>query len=432
MRRAWLVAILANATTSHAVGPRSTELHIHHGPPPKHVAEAVLFFDYAVVGAMRTTLLFSSKQLGGDSPWLLSVLESAFGLGQVTGALFIGKLSDYHGRRALLAVCLACSACAYALSGVALSAGSVALLLASRLPSGISKQTTTTARAIICDATSQEERASALSTLYACCALGYAVGPVFGGMVTESGRAHQLAWYGALGYAAITPALVLVLDETLPVTPEETGTSQGHQPRKPSLVWRRPALVRSLLVTGLPEAALVMHTAVAQPLLCRSLGLSPNQVGRLSAAQGLSAAVLSLSLLPRLFRDGWLDERRALFFTNVALLVASACLACFPSPAVLWAMLPMFVISVSLQRAASTSLVSKAAPSHARGEALGALDAISSLCRIVVPIIAAALASTRGGVRMPYAAMAALGGLGLLAWMLQGRAMLSASGEKQC
>ena len=154
---------------------------------PTHVAGAALFFDYAVVGAMRTTLAFASRSLGGG-PLLLALLESGFGMGQVGGALAVGRLSDMHGRRALLMACLCCSAVAYALAGSALQAGSVALLLLSRLPAGVSKQTTTTARAIVCDSTSPHERAGALSVLYACCALGYAVGPLVGGaLTTEDG-----------------------------------------------------------------------------------------------------------------------------------------------------------------------------------------------------------------------------------------------------
>ena len=69
--------------------------------------------------------------------------------------------------------------------------------------------------------------------------------------------------------------------------------------------------------------------------------------------------------------------------------------------------------AVSLQRAVSPSIVSKAAPADAQGEALGALDALSSLCRVVVPVSAGALVTWGGGPRAPYLAQAALGALGL-------------------
>lgn len=218
--------------------------------PPRRVAEAVVFFDYAGVGAMRTTLLFASKSLatGGGAPMLLSVFESAFGLGQVIGALLIGRLSDQFGRRALLNLCLCCSALAYALAGSALTASSTALLLLSRIPAGISKQTTTTCRAIVCDSTAPAERSSALSTLYACSALGYAFGPLLGGALTERGGQHIFAYLTAAGFAALAPSSFALLGETLPV-----AASTSARPK--AGVWHRPAVMRALLSCCLPEVA---------------------------------------------------------------------------------------------------------------------------------------------------------------------------------
>ena len=118
-------------------------------PQPRRVAQATVFLDYAAVGALRTTLLFSSKELApSHTPLLLGLLESAFGAGQIGGALVVGRLSDDFGRRALLLLCLCCSCVSYACAGAALFARSALLLLLSRLPAGISKQTTTTCRAV--------------------------------------------------------------------------------------------------------------------------------------------------------------------------------------------------------------------------------------------------------------------------------------------
>lgn len=442
------------------------------------VAQAVIFFDYAALGAMRTTLLYARASLGGG-PMLVAALESALGVGQVGGALAVGRLSDRRGRRALLGLCLCCSACAYTLAGTALTTGSVALLLLSRAPAGISKQTTTTCRAIVCDCVPAAQRSSALSTLYACSALGYAVGPLVGGALAERSRQHVLAYASALTFAAITPAVRLALDETSPLAalhspadtrattpvttrhtanglpsgasaprlplsqaavpaarPPYTGAAHGAQRtadgtrsaaaavagangaaaarQRHGSVWQQPAMLRALLSISLPEAALVMHTAISQPLLARHLCLSPAAVGRLSATQGLAAALLSLGPLPVCFRRRYLDERRAILLGAALIATASTVVACRPTLLVVCCCLPPLALAVSLQRAASASAVSRAAPANAQGEALGALDTVSSLSRIVVPLVAGALAA-RGGPRWPYAAQAALGALGLLA-----------------
>ena len=387
---------------------------------PQRVSNAVVFFDYLAVAAMRTILPYATKALAGSrSSMLLASLESAFGLGQVGGALTIGRLSDRHGRRVLLSTCLLCTALAYGLAGSALSTSSALLLLASRIPAGVSKQTTTTARAIVCDTTETSERAGALSTLYACSALGYAAGPLIGGVLMERGRPDLMAFAAACGFAFLTPAVATVLEETRPeqsVAPRTVEqTAAASSPRRSRLggAWSQPALRRALLQAALPEAALVMHTAVAKPLLAQNFDISSTTYGRLSSLQGLAAAFLSLGPLRALFRRGILSESNALLIVNALLLGASTYLACRPSVTAIWVTVLPLALAVSLQRAMSATIVSKAAPPDAQGDALGALDAVSSICRICVPLLAGLLA-TRGSAQAPFAAMAALGALGML------------------
>ena len=288
----------------------------------------------------------------------------------------------------LLALCLCCSALAFALAGAALSLGSAALLLFSRAPMGISKQTATTARAIVCDSTSPAERPSALAQLYACSALGYACGPLVGGVLTERGHQHYLAFGTAFGFATLAQAVWASLEETAPRPPMAAPPSTA-----PLYAWGRSMLWRSLLVCSLPEAALITHTTIAQPLLAQSLGCAPLQLGQLSAVQGLAAALVSLYPLPALFRRGILTERYALLVTNALVLVASTVLAWRPSIVAVWGCLLPLALAVSLQRAASVAIVSKATPAETQGNALGALDGVSSACRIVMPVLAGTLAA---------------------------------------
>ena len=385
---------------------------------PALVANACVFVDYMYVSAMRTTLLYASKTLAGGagSSMLLASLESAFGLGQIGGALTIGRMSDQHGRRVILSLCLACTTVAYGLSSVALTTGSILLLLLSRIPSGVSKQTTTVARAIICDTARADERASALSSLYASSTLGYALGPLLGGIFTERGKPVVIAALAACAFALLTPAVAILLKETRPPPPQLAHAAAALAPKSALMggAWRSPALRRALLQVALPEAGLVMHTAVAQPLLAQHVGLSPLQTGHLASAAGAAAFILSSGPLPALLRRGLVHERNALPIINGLLLLPSVYLACRPTVRAIWLCLPAYALSVSLQRAMSTALVSKAATADSQGDALGALDVINSMCRVVVPLTAGILA-TRGSARSPILAMAAIGALGMLA-----------------
>ena len=65
--------------------------------------------DYLGVGMMRTMMPFYAQKLAatsgsGGGGTLLGGLESAYGVGQMAGAAVLGRLSDIHGRRAVLMI----------------------------------------------------------------------------------------------------------------------------------------------------------------------------------------------------------------------------------------------------------------------------------------------------------------------------------------
>jgi MFS family permease len=120
------------------------------GASASRIVLAAVAVDYLAVGMMRTLLPFYGKQLGG-TPFTQGALEALYGAGQVLGSVVLGQWSDGRGRKAGLQVSFGGSAIGYALIAVAISgiAGdlSLALLLASRVPVGLAKQTITISRA---------------------------------------------------------------------------------------------------------------------------------------------------------------------------------------------------------------------------------------------------------------------------------------------
>jgi DHA1 family tetracycline resistance protein-like MFS transporter len=146
---------------------------------------AAVCVDYFAVGMMRTLLPFYGKQLGG-TPFTQGALEALYGAGQVVGSVILGRWSDQQGRKAGLAVSFAGSAIGYALvalsvSGVAGESFSLPLLLCSRVPVGLAKQTITISRAVLADVTEPAGRSVAMQRLYSAMAAGYIIGPSFGG-----------------------------------------------------------------------------------------------------------------------------------------------------------------------------------------------------------------------------------------------------------
>jgi MFS family permease len=164
---------------------------------------AAALVDYLGVGMMRTLIPFYAKRLvstaGGASggsvgvvstATLLGQLESAYGVGQLCGASVMGWVSDVAGRRTVLLITFLGSALGYTVAGLA---GSPAMLLYSRLPVGVAKQTVTVARAVIADCSEAGVARSVwMARLTAACGVGYSIGPVAGSWLAEESGSDVL------------------------------------------------------------------------------------------------------------------------------------------------------------------------------------------------------------------------------------------------
>ena len=388
------------------------------------LAGAVAFTDYACVSAMRTVLPYYAAKLPGALSGGAGVgaLESVYGLGQAAGAVVLGRASDVWGRRAVLLLCFAASAVGYALVGGAAVLGSGALLYLSRLPVGLAKQCTTVTKAAVSDVTPPARRSEALARLYAAGAFGYAVGPWLGGRLADRGQHLLLSGLCTASFVVLAPAVALLLPETRPAAApaaDANGAAGGDAaaaaaappppppPPAAGAAWRDPRVRRLLLATALPEVALLMQVGVSIPLLARSVGWSATQMGVFASAAGLSAGLVGLGPLPWALRSPRVSDAGALLAGNACLIALSLALAARATALRLWLCLPLHIGAVALLRTLSASVVSKAAPAEMRGEALGALDAVSSLCRIGVPTLAGYLVD-RLGIAAPFLAQAFL------------------------
>src|SRR5215217_886814 len=99
---------------------------------------------------------------------LVGLLGSLYAAMQFASGPFLGGLSDRHGRRPVLLLCLLGTSLAYLLLGLA---GAVSGTLA-------------TAQAYIADSTTKEDRARGLGMIGAAFGLGLIAGPAVGGLLS--------------------------------------------------------------------------------------------------------------------------------------------------------------------------------------------------------------------------------------------------------
>lgn len=128
---------------------------------------------------------------------------------------------------------------------------------------------------------------------------------------------------------------------------------------------------------------------------------------------GVGGALISMGPLAWLFGRSQLSDHAATLAGDLCLASATFALAAFPSEAACWAALVPFIPAVALLRTCPAALLSKAAPAQLRGEALGLLDAASSVARIGMPMASGALIEWRG-VTAPFWLQASMGAAGVL------------------
>ncbi|MEX2571153.1 MAG: MFS transporter [Gemmatimonadota bacterium] len=129
-------------------------------------------------------LPFYAVELGGAG-LVVGVLVSSYAVAQLVSAPLWGRVSDRYGRRPALLIGLAFSAVAYVIFSYA---GSIIVLLLSRLVQGAGGGTTGVVQAYVADATEPENRARSLGWISAATNLGVAIGPVLGSLTYAWGR----------------------------------------------------------------------------------------------------------------------------------------------------------------------------------------------------------------------------------------------------
>mmetsp|Transcript_23024 Transcript_23024/g.42404 ORF Transcript_23024/g.42404 Transcript_23024/m.42404 type:complete len:434 (+) Transcript_23024:83-1384(+) len=374
--------------------------------------------DYIGVSMMRITLPFYSKAMGGAST-MVGGLETAYGVGQAVGALALPRLSDSFGRRRILTACCACATVGYCTAMAAKAISSPTLLLASRFPVGLAKQTVTVSRAIVADVSDASgDRSRWMSYLCAALAAGCTLGPLLGSTLAYLLGKSAPVMFNAVLFAILGPVVATLLPETSPggkyAQVEETfngDEKKGTHSKKP--LWRSGIVVTILAVLAPPELGLVAHQGAVLVAYCMN-HLGKNQVW-IANLTSLSAVVQTLSaatFLTWLTRRGWSDIA-ILQLGSVLFAVCALSIWSWQSPQAVMLSAPCAAAANAVLRSYPASLLSKQVDEDQQGEAMGLLDICSSVWRVVAPVLAGVMLDQYGAESV-FAGEAALFVLGII------------------
>lgn len=346
----------------------------------------------------------------GASGFTIGAVAGIFSLSQFVFAPFWGGLSDRIGRRPVLLASIFITTASYLLFAFA---DSIALLLLSRALAGFGSANISAANAFISDITPPEKRAQNFGIVGAAFGLGFIFGPPLGGLMKNE---FGIEWVGFS--AAILGLLNLIM--ALLFLPESIKERNAHAQIFPNPfaelggIWKRVNVRGFLLSNFLFITAFSMMHITSSLLWEERYGLNEAEIGYTFAFIGLMVAIVQ-GVLIKYFK-AWFGERRLYLSGSILLGIGLLAMPFVPvSLFIPLELLALLIISVGNGFFTPTvsSLISRNAKSNEQGRIMGLLQSVSSLARIIGPLIG----GTLYGLHLSFPYIAAFGLMMLTAWL---------------
>ena len=340
-----------------------------------------VFVNIAGFSLILPLLPFYGKLFGAGA-FEVALLFAAYSLGNVFGEIFWGRQSDKWGRRTVLIATTAGAAITYVAFAYA---PGLWLAIAIRIVNGFFGGTLSVAQGFLADASPPEKRAKAMGLFGASFSLGFAFGPVLGGLLAGAGT-HLADFHApilvAAGLSAVTAlwSLLVLRDARAPLGKAAPLPRYGDALR---YVVTHGLLFRLFVISFFGIAAFASMEAVYGLWTKANFGWTAEDLGFAFIAIGAGGLIIQLFFLhPLVVRFG---EGRVIA-GGLAVLAASMLLQPIVREPIFAVLLMGTLMSGhSLAFPTSGALTSRTAPVERQGSVMGLLMASNAFSRIVAP-----------------------------------------------
>lgn len=357
--------------------------------PPLLVA---VFINIAGFSLILPLLPFYGQVFDADA-FEIALLFAAYSFGNVFGEIYWGRQSDVWGRRKVLAVTTFFAALSYAAFAYAPTLWAAILI---RVVSGFFSGTLSVAQGFIADVSTPERRAKTMGYFGAAFSLGFAFGPVLGGVFAGDevvAESFRLPIFIAGGLSLLASAwCVVALRDAVPA--KGRGAPLPAYSEAIRFVGGQPLLLRLFVISFCGIAMFASMEAIYGLWSEENFGWSANDLGFAFLAIGGGGLFAQLVLIgPLVARFG---EARVIVI-GLALLSLSMLLQPvirLPVSGVL--LMGLLMTGHSLAFPSAGALLSRHIPPDRQGGTMGLLMASNAVGRIVAPPLFGLIYATIG------------------------------------
>ena len=343
-----------------------------------------VFVDVIGFGIVIPILPYYVKSFGA-SAFQTTLMFAAFSFFAFLSSPFLGAISDRVGRRPVLIASIISTAIGWF---VFASARSIVFLFLGRIIDGAAAGNFTTAQSYLIDISRDEkERTSNIGIIGATFGVGFMVGPLMGGLL--SNVSHVFPFWVAGGLATVNSISAYFF---LPETHHKRDPQHPvkFNPIAPLIRAATDTKLRPYYITFLLFAlTFVTYQSVFALFASAVFGFTASTTGILFACGGVIVTLNQTVLLKRVwkkyFSNGFLEIGGIVVFgVGMSLLVFKS-------------LIPFLVglacnsLAQSILRVVITTEVAGHADPRSRGETIGILGAVMSLAMVVAPVISGAL-----------------------------------------
>lgn len=308
------------------------------------------------------------------------VLTASFAVMQFLFSPFIGGLSDSYGRKPVLLVSLLVVGIDYVIMGFT---GSIWVLLIGRIVAGIASATQSTATAFIADVSDKNEKAQNFALVGAAFGIGFILGPLLGGLMSEFGSRAPFFAAAGLAFANFIFGWI-ILSETVTdkirrklelrrINPFGAIRQVGKLPLGSLLVW----------VFFIHQLAFYAYPSTWAYFTIERFDWTPRQVGFSLAMFGIILAITQGFIIRIIIPK--LGEWRVLLLGLGVSITADFLISFANQGWMVYAIIIFMALSFTVTPALQ-AIISRSTPDNAQGELQGVLTSVGALATIIAPL----------------------------------------------